>query len=44
MREGISSKDFERLPDEAKKVDQYCCFVIYHGAEFRLTTLSVAGE
>eukprot|EP00731_Ephydatia_muelleri_P027125 Em0018g1225a len=42
VREGISSKDFERLPDEAKKVDQYCCFVIYHGAEFRLTTLSVA--
>ena len=44
VREGISSKDFERQPDETKKVDQYCCFVIYYGTEFRLTTLSVAGE
>lgn len=44
VREGIGSKDFERQPEELRKLDQFCCFVIYYGTEFKLKTLSVAGE
>ncbi len=44
IREGITSRDFERQPDELRKIDPYCCFVIYYGAEFKLKTLSVAGK
>ena len=44
VREGIGSKDFERQPEELRKLDQFCCFVIYYGSEFKLKTLSVAGQ
>ena len=43
VREGIGSKDFERQPEELRKLDQFCCFVIYYGPDFKLKTLSVAG-
>jgi phosphatidylinositol phospholipase C gamma-1 len=42
VRDGIGSKDFERQPEELRKLDQFCCYVIYYGAEFKLKTLSVA--
>jgi phosphatidylinositol phospholipase C gamma-1 len=42
IRDGIGSKDFERQPEELRKIDQFCCFVIYHGCDFKLKTLSVA--
>ena len=44
VRDGIGSKDFERQPEELRKLDQFCCYVIYYGAEFKLKTLSVAGN
>ncbi len=44
VRPGKHSKDFEKWPEEAKKVDLATCFIILYGQEFRLKTLSVAGE
>ena len=44
VRPGKISKDFDKWPDELKKVDQQTCFVIFYGKEFRLKTVSVAGN
>ena len=44
VRPGKHSKDFERWPEEAKKADVSTCFIILYGQDFRLKTLSVAGE
>lgn len=43
VREGTDSRDFERQQGELKKIDQFC-FVIYYTSEFKLKTLSVAGD
>lgn len=43
VREGTDSKDFERQHMELKKIDQFC-FVVFYSSEFKLKTLSVAGE
>lgn len=43
IRIGKISKDFERWPEEAKKIESHKCFVIIYGSEFKLRTLSVAG-
>uniref|UniRef100_A0A672G214 Phosphoinositide phospholipase C n=1 Tax=Salarias fasciatus TaxID=181472 RepID=A0A672G214_SALFA len=42
LRLGKGSRDFERYPEEARKLDSAHCFIILYGLEFRLRTLSVA--
>lgn len=42
VRPGKNSKEFERWPDDAKKMENLKCFVVFYGSEFRLKTLSVA--
>lgn len=44
IRIGKNSKDFEKWPEDAKKVDNLRCFVVYYGSEFRLKTLSISGN
>ncbi|XP_064641817.1 1-phosphatidylinositol 4,5-bisphosphate phosphodiesterase gamma-1-like isoform X2 [Lineus longissimus] len=41
IRPSKNSRDFEKWPDEAKKIDAGLCFVIFSGSEFRLKTLSL---
>lgn len=41
---GKGSRDFERYPEEARKLDSAHCFIVLYGPEFRLRTLSVAGQ
>lgn len=41
---GKASRDFERYPEEARKVDASHCFIVVYGLEFRLKTLSLAGQ
>ncbi|KAJ8389025.1 hypothetical protein AAFF_G00124220 [Aldrovandia affinis] len=42
LRLGKGSRDFERYPEEARKLDCSLCFIVLYGLEFRLKTLSVA--
>uniref|UniRef100_A0A3Q3GHQ2 1-phosphatidylinositol 4,5-bisphosphate phosphodiesterase gamma n=1 Tax=Kryptolebias marmoratus TaxID=37003 RepID=A0A3Q3GHQ2_KRYMA len=42
LRLGKGSRDFERYPEEARKLDPAHCFIVLYGLEFRLRTLSVA--
>uniref|UniRef100_A0A3B4H5A8 1-phosphatidylinositol 4,5-bisphosphate phosphodiesterase gamma n=1 Tax=Pundamilia nyererei TaxID=303518 RepID=A0A3B4H5A8_9CICH len=42
LRLGKGSRDFERYPEEARKLDSTHCFIVLYGLEFRLRTLSVA--
>uniref|UniRef100_A0A8C9Y5S0 1-phosphatidylinositol 4,5-bisphosphate phosphodiesterase gamma n=1 Tax=Sander lucioperca TaxID=283035 RepID=A0A8C9Y5S0_SANLU len=42
LRLGKGSRDFERYPEEARKLDTAHCFIVLYGLEFRLRTLSVA--
>uniref|UniRef100_A0AAQ5Y0F2 1-phosphatidylinositol 4,5-bisphosphate phosphodiesterase gamma n=1 Tax=Amphiprion ocellaris TaxID=80972 RepID=A0AAQ5Y0F2_AMPOC len=44
LRLGKGSRDFERYPEEARKLDSAHCFIVLYGLEFRLRTLSVAGQ
>lgn len=44
IRLGKNSKDFDKWPDDAKKIENLKCFVVYYGSEFKLRVLSVAGE
>lgn len=44
IRVGKSSKDFEKWPEDAKRIENLRCFVVYYGSEFRLKTLSISGE
>ena len=44
IRPGKISKDFDKWPDEAKRYENSKCFVVFYGSEFRLSTLSIAGE
>lgn len=43
VRHGRNSKEFDRWPDEVKKFEATKCFVIFHGNEFKLKTLSIVG-
>lgn len=43
LRLGKGSRDFERYPEEARKLDTAHCFIVLYGQEFRLRTLSLAG-
>uniref|UniRef100_A0A3Q2QC38 1-phosphatidylinositol 4,5-bisphosphate phosphodiesterase gamma n=1 Tax=Fundulus heteroclitus TaxID=8078 RepID=A0A3Q2QC38_FUNHE len=42
LRLGKGSRDFERYPEEARKLDAAHCFIVLYGLEFRLRTLSLA--
>ncbi|XP_065161549.1 1-phosphatidylinositol 4,5-bisphosphate phosphodiesterase gamma-1 isoform X2 [Atheta coriaria] len=42
VRFGKQSKDFEKWPEEAKKMEHLRCFVVYYGSEFKLRALSIA--
>ncbi|XP_069674413.1 1-phosphatidylinositol 4,5-bisphosphate phosphodiesterase gamma-1 isoform X2 [Periplaneta americana] len=42
IRVGKNSKDFERWQEEAKRMENMKCFVVFYGLEFRLKTLSIA--
>ncbi|XP_060519361.1 1-phosphatidylinositol 4,5-bisphosphate phosphodiesterase gamma-1 isoform X2 [Cylas formicarius] len=42
VRLGKNSKDFEKWPDEANKLDNKKCFVVFYGSEFKLRILSIA--
>lgn len=41
IRWGKSSKDFEKWPEESKKMEMKKCFVVFYGTEFKLRSLSV---
>ncbi|XP_075229352.1 small wing phospholipase C gamma 1 isoform X2 [Lycorma delicatula] len=42
IRIGKNSKDFDRWPEEAKKLENFRCFIIFYGLEFKLKSLSIA--
>lgn len=44
IRLGKSSKDFERWPEEAKRIENTRCFVVTYGSEFKLKSLSISGK
>ncbi|XP_060559866.1 1-phosphatidylinositol 4,5-bisphosphate phosphodiesterase gamma-1-like, partial [Ruditapes philippinarum] len=44
VRKGKSSKDFDKWQDEARRVDQRLCFVVYYGNTFKLHSLSVVAS
>lgn len=44
IRIGKQSKDFEKWPEDAKRIENLRCFVVYYGSEFRLKTLSISGK
>lgn len=44
VRVGKSSKDFERWPEEMKRLENSKCFTIYYGTEFKLRAASFAGD
>ncbi|XP_034945841.1 1-phosphatidylinositol 4,5-bisphosphate phosphodiesterase gamma-1 [Chelonus insularis] len=39
---GKNSKEFEKWPEDSKKVENLRCFIVYYGSEFRLKTLSAS--
>ncbi|GAB6030572.1 hypothetical protein CHUAL_007434 [Chamberlinius hualienensis] len=44
VRPGKNSKDFERWPDDAKKLDSNTCFSVFYGNEFRLKCLCCSAQ
>lgn len=44
VREGKNSRDFEKWPEDARKMDAGVCFVLFYGTEFKLKTLSVVAS
>lgn len=44
IRLGKFSKDFEKWPDDARKIENSKCFVVFFGSEFKLRVLSIAGK
>ncbi|XP_032527814.2 1-phosphatidylinositol 4,5-bisphosphate phosphodiesterase gamma-1 [Danaus plexippus] len=44
VRVGKSSKDFDRWPDETKRLESSKCFTIYYGTEFKLRSASFAAQ
>ncbi|KAH3773056.1 hypothetical protein DPMN_174406, partial [Dreissena polymorpha] len=44
VRRVKKSKDFDKWSDEARRHDDKKCFVIYHGNDFKLRTLSVVAD
>ncbi|BFZ19735.1 hypothetical protein BsWGS_22774 [Bradybaena similaris] len=44
FRCGKNSRDFEKWPDESKKVDTRLSFTVYYGSDFKLKSLSVVAN
>ena len=46
IRPGKNSKEFERMKEDtdARRYPSDLCFVVFYGSDFRLKTLSLAGE
>uniref|UniRef100_H2ZL30 Phosphoinositide phospholipase C n=1 Tax=Ciona savignyi TaxID=51511 RepID=H2ZL30_CIOSA len=44
IRPGKVSRDFDRLPDIARKLDSTVCFTIFYGTEFNLKILSIVAN
>ena len=44
VRRGLGSKDFDRNPETARRLDPNCCLAIFYGNEFKLKTLSLVGK
>lgn len=44
IRLGKSSKDFDKWFEDSKKIESSKCFIIFYGNEFKLRTLSIAGN
>lgn len=44
VRPGKTSKDFERWPDDVKKMESNTCFTVFYGSEFRQKTLSCSAQ
>lgn len=44
VRRGLGSKDFDRNPESARRLDPNCCLAIFYGNEFKLKTLSLVGK
>lgn len=44
VRTGKSSKDFERWPEETKRLESSKCFTIYYGTEFKLRCASFVAQ
>lgn len=44
VKVGKHSKDFEKWPEDAKRMENLRCFVVYYGSEFKLKTLSISGK
>ena len=44
VRRGLGSKDFDRNPESARRLDPNCCLAIFYGTEFKLKTLSLVGK
>lgn len=44
VKVGKQSKDFEKWPEDAKRMENLRCFVVYYGSEFKLKTLSISGK
>uniref|UniRef100_A0A1Y1KG69 1-phosphatidylinositol 4,5-bisphosphate phosphodiesterase gamma n=1 Tax=Photinus pyralis TaxID=7054 RepID=A0A1Y1KG69_PHOPY len=41
IRIGKNSKDFDKWPEDSKKIDNAKCFVVFYGSEFKLRVLSI---
>lgn len=44
IRPGKNSRDFDKWPEDAKKVDSRICFIVFYGNDFKLKTLSVVAN
>lgn len=44
VRIGKYLKDFDRWPEESRRVEPSQCFIVLYGSEFKLKTLSIAGK
>ncbi|KAL5020958.1 hypothetical protein ScPMuIL_000113 [Solemya velum] len=44
IRPGKNSRDFDKWPDDARRVDKSLCFVVFYGNDFKLKTLSVVAS
>ncbi|XP_041375905.1 1-phosphatidylinositol 4,5-bisphosphate phosphodiesterase gamma-1-like isoform X2 [Gigantopelta aegis] len=44
IRSGKNSRDFEKWPEESRKVESKLCFTVFYGSDFKLKTLSVVAN
>lgn len=41
IRVGKCSKDFDKWPDDTKRIENLRCFIVFYGLEFKLKSLSI---